>query len=104
MSISEKLQILLLGSGGRECALAYSIAKSNLCENYIAPGNGGTTEYALMFQYQYWILKLLKNFCLEQKIKIVVVGPELPLVEVSDLQRRQLNDIIVMDHSKRSST
>ncbi len=107
MSISEKMQILLLGSGGRECALAYSIAKSNLCKKlYIAPGNGGTTEYGINVSIPILDFEAIKEFCLEQKIKIVVVGPELPLVEgISDFfaKDEQLNDIIVIGPNKKGA-
>ena len=73
--------ILLLGSGGRECALAWKLSQSPLCGNfYIAPGNAGTGEYGINLPISYNDFDSIKNVCLEYKIEIVIPGPEEPLV------------------------
>ena len=76
------MNILLLGSGGREHALAWSIRKSILCERlFIAPGNAGTAKEGTNVQLDILDFKEVKIFVLENKIDMVVVGPEDPLVE-----------------------
>lgn len=75
------MNILLLGSGGREHAFARSLAASPRCTNlYIAPGNAGTALYGTNVDVSPNDFGKLKDFCLEQKISMVVVGPEDPLV------------------------
>ena len=86
------MKILLLGSGGREHALAWKIAQSEKCEKlFIAPGNAGTsncgefatphsapTENVAMKADDF---EAVKQFCTEKQIDMVVVGPEDPLVK-----------------------
>ena len=75
------MNILLLGYGGREHAFARSLAASPRCTNlYIAPGNAGTALYGTNVDVSPNDFGKLKDFCLEQKISMVVVGPEDPLV------------------------
>jgi phosphoribosylamine--glycine ligase len=94
------MNILLLGSGGRESALAYSIRKSTLCKNlYIAPGNGGTIEYGENIQLSPLHFDAIKDYCLKLGIDILVIGPEEPLVQgIADffLSDEQLKRIIVV--------
>lgn len=76
------MNILIIGSGGREHALSWKISQSPLCDQlYIAPGNGGTSQHgqnlAISVSDQTGIL----NAILDYKIDMVVVGPEVPLVE-----------------------
>lgn len=76
------MKILLLGSGGREHALAWKIAQSPLCTGlFIAPGNTGTAQYGtnvpLRVEKDF---QPLEHFCRENKIQMIVVGPEDPLV------------------------
>lgn len=81
MEAKQSLKILLLGSGGRECAFARSIAQSPRTEKlYIAPGNGGTGEYGENVEMSATDFPAIKNFVLQNAIKLVVVGPEEPLV------------------------
>lgn len=75
------MNILLLGSGGREHALAWKIAKSPNCSKlFIAPGNAGTAKCGENVAIAINNFEALKVFCLTQKIEMVVVGPEEPLV------------------------
>ena len=76
------MNILLLGSGGREHALAWKIAQSNKVEKlYIAPGNAGTSRVGENVDIRATDFPRLKAFALERGIDMVVVGPEDPLVQ-----------------------
>ena len=75
------MRILLLGSGGREHALAWKIAQSKKCEKlFIAPGNAGTSQLGTNVNIGVNDFSALKNFTVEHHINMVVVGPEDPLV------------------------
>ncbi|MCI6118077.1 MAG: phosphoribosylamine--glycine ligase [Prevotella sp.] len=76
------MKILLLGSGGREHALAWKIAQSEKCEKlYIAPGNAGTGNCGENVNIGVNDFGQLKNFVYTNKVDMVVVGPEDPLVK-----------------------
>ena len=76
------MKVLLLGSGGREHALAWKIAQSDKCEKlYIAPGNAGTAEVGENVDITADDFEALKQFSVENAIDMVVVGPEDPLVK-----------------------
>ncbi len=76
------MNILLIGSGGREHALAWKIKQSALCtELFICPGNAGTADYGKNIQIPVNDFKAIKEFCLDNNIDMVVVGPEEPLVK-----------------------
>ncbi|MFN0274178.1 MAG: phosphoribosylamine--glycine ligase [Chitinophagales bacterium] len=76
------MKVLLLGSGGREHAMAWKIAQSpQLTHLYIAPGNPGTTACGQNVTISTTDFPALKKFCIEKQIDIVVVGPEDPLVK-----------------------
>ena len=76
------MKILLLGSGGREHALAWKIAQSEKCEKlYIAPGNGGTGDCGENVAMKADDFEAIKQFCVDKAIDMVVVGPEDPLVK-----------------------
>ena len=76
------MKILLLGSGGREHALAWKIAQSEKCEKlYIAPGNAGTSNCGENVAMKADDFEAVKVFCVEKGIDMVVVGPEDPLVK-----------------------
>ena len=76
------MKVLLLGSGGREHALAWKIAQSDKCEKlYIAPGNAGTAEVGENVDIKADDFEALKQFSVENAIDMVVVGPEDPLVK-----------------------
>ncbi|MFZ5940168.1 MAG: phosphoribosylamine--glycine ligase [Bacteroidota bacterium] len=75
------MNVLILGSGGREHALAWKIAASPLLEKlYIAPGNGGTMETGINLPVSETDFNGIKQIVLDKKIGLVVVGPEAPLV------------------------
>lgn len=75
------MKLLLLGSGGRECAIAWKLAQSPKCESlFIAPGNAGTTAYGQNVNIKVNEFDKIKAFVLSENIDMVVVGPEDPLV------------------------
>ena len=76
------MNILLLGSGGRECAIAWKLAQSPRCENlFIAPGNAGTASLGKNINMSATDFDAVAAFCTENNINMVVVGPEDPLVK-----------------------
>ena len=76
------MNILLLGSGGREHALAWKISQSKLCTNlFIAPGNAGTSQYGKNININVNDFETIKKFSIENNIEMIVVGPEEPLVK-----------------------
>ena len=76
------MKLLLLGSGGREHALAWKIAQSDKCEKlYIAPGNAGTGNCGENVAMKADDFEAIKNFVVEKGVNMVVVGPEDPLVK-----------------------
>ncbi|MCF2564002.1 phosphoribosylamine--glycine ligase [Prevotella brevis] len=76
------MKILLLGSGGREHALAWKISQSPKCEQlYIAPGNAGTGNCGENVAMKADDFETIKTFCVEKAIDMVIVGPEDPLVK-----------------------
>ena len=76
------MKILLLGSGGREHALAWKIAQSKKVEKlYIAPGNAGTAACGENVAMKADDFEAIKTFCTDRQIDMVVVGPEDPLVK-----------------------
>jgi phosphoribosylamine--glycine ligase len=73
--------ILLLGSGGREHALAWKMQQSEKCGDlYIAPGNGGTPQVGTNVELDPGNFDVIGDFCVEKKIDFLVIGPEAPLV------------------------
>ena len=79
------MNILLLGSGGREHALAWKIAQSEKCDTlYIAPGNAGTEGIngkSVNVAIKADDFEAIKSFAVEKQVSMVVVGPEDPLVK-----------------------
>ncbi len=76
------MNVLLIGNGGREHALAWKIKQSKHCQElYVAPGNAGTAQVAKNVAIGVDEFEKLGAFCLENKIELVVVGPEVPLVK-----------------------
>lgn len=75
------MTILLLGAGGRESAFAWKISQSAKCSKlFIAPGNAGTGAYGKNVNLNPNDFEAVKNFALKEKVELVVVGPEEPLV------------------------
>ena len=76
------MNILLLGSGGREHALAWKMAASPHCtELYIAPGNPGTAQVGTNLPVSVTDFPAIRALCINHKIDMLVVGPEEPLVK-----------------------
>ena len=98
------MKILLLGSGGREHALAWKIAQSEKCEKlYIAPGNAGTSNCGENVAMKADDFEAVKQFVVEKGVNMVVVGPEDPLVKgIYDnlKQDERTKDIPVIGPSK----
>ncbi len=75
------MNILILGSGGREHAFAKKIKESTLCKNlFVAPGNAGTAKIATNIEIGFNEFEKIAELCLKNKINLVLVGPEEPLV------------------------
>jgi len=76
------MKILLLGSGGREHALAWKLVQSNKCSKlFIAPGNGGTSRCGQNVPLSITDFDAVGQFCMQEQIEMVIVGPEDPLVK-----------------------
>ena len=76
------MNILLIGSGGRENAFAWKIKQSEKCENlWIAPGNAGSSAFGHNVSIGVNDFEAIKDFCIEKKVDLLVVGPEEPLVK-----------------------
>jgi phosphoribosylamine--glycine ligase len=100
------MNILLLGSGGRECALARKLRQSQSLSNlYIAPGNGGTLEYGKNLAITSTDFTAIENFCLENAIDMLICGPEQPAVEgIWDyFQKEELKHIQVVAPAQKSA-
>lgn len=84
------MNILLLGSGGREHALAWKLSQSTKCQQlYIAPGNAGTALCGTNINMSVTDFDAIKQFVLDKQIGMVLVGPEEPLVKgIVDLFRK----------------
>lgn len=91
------MNVLLIGSGGRENAIAWKIAKSpRLSKLFITPGNAGTAGFGENVNINTNDFSTIKSFVLEKQIELVIVGPEQPLVNgIHDyfLADDKLNDI-----------
>ena len=75
------MNILIIGSGGREHTLAWKINQSSLCEQlYVAPGNAGTSRVAQNLPLDPLDFEGIKKQVIEKKIELLIVGPEAPLV------------------------
>lgn len=76
------MNILVIGSGGREHALAWKLNQSEKCDElYIAPGNAGTSMVARNINIGVGDFEGIRNFVKEKNIELVIVGPEAPLVD-----------------------
>ena len=101
------MTILLLGSGGREHALAWKMLQSKHCSKlFVAPGNAGTSDIAENVNLNITDFPAIKSFVISNHVKMVVVGPEDPLVlGISDFFKNdnQLNSIMVIGPSKNGA-
>ncbi|EDM45249.1 phosphoribosylamine--glycine ligase [unidentified eubacterium SCB49] len=76
------MNILVLGSGGREHAFAHQLAKSERCKNlFVAPGNAGTASIATNVALSVTDFNAIEKCVIDNKISMVIVGPEDPLVQ-----------------------
>ena len=102
------MNILLLGSGGREHAFAYLLSRSPRCKQlYIAPGNAGTALEGENVAMDATDFPKIKEFCLSKQISLVVVGPEEPLVKgIVDFfgQDTTLSQIPIVGPSQKGAT
>jgi phosphoribosylamine--glycine ligase len=101
------MNILLLGSGGREHALAWKMSQSHHCDKLlIAPGNAGTIAFGTNMPFGVNDFEAIKQCCLQEKIDMLVVGPEEPLVNgIYDFFQGDslLQQIIVVAPSKAAA-
>ncbi len=98
--------ILVLGSGGREHALAWKLAQGEGAHVFIAPGNAGTAKVGINVELKLSDFKAIKDFCLKQNINLVVVGPEQPLVDgIVDFfkQDEALHSVKIIGPDKRGA-
>ncbi len=101
------MNVLVLGSGGREHAIAWKIAQSkHLNKLYVAPGNPGTAYLAENIDIKLDDFARLAEFCIQSKIDYLLVGPEVPLVDgIADyfLQNQSTKHIFVIGPNKESA-
>ena len=101
------MNILILGSGGRECTFAWKLAQSNKIKNlYIAPGNAGTAKIGHNIAIDPNDFKAVKKEVLNNNIQMVIVGPEDPLVNgIHDyfLEDNELKNIPVIGPQKHAA-
>ncbi|PKR81882.1 phosphoribosylamine--glycine ligase [Brumimicrobium salinarum] len=101
------MNILLLGSGGREHALAWKISRSSSLEAlYIAPGNAGTKQFGKNISIDPTDFEAVKKEVIDNKINMVVVGPEAPLVNgIADFfaEDEQLKNVAVIGPNKEAA-
>lgn len=102
------MNILILGSGGREHTFAWKLAQSNTIHKlYVAPGNAGTSAIAINVAIDVTDFESIKKLVLSKKINIVIVGPEVPLVAgIHDffLADPLLKNVKVIGPQKRAAT
>ena len=101
------MNVLVLGSGGREHAIAWKLAQSSQLENlYIAPGNPGTASLGVNVALSLTDFDGIASFALENNVQIVVVGPEDPLVNgIHDYfeEKEELSGITIIGPKKEGA-
>lgn len=101
------MRILLLGAGGREHAFAWKISQSPHCEKlFIAPGNAGTAQCGTNLSFGVNDFDAIRNACITEKIDLVLVGPEEPLVKgITDflISDPQLGHLDIIGPSKNGA-
>jgi len=102
------MNILIIGSGGREHAFADKFVQSKRCKNlFVAPGNAGTAGIATNLNIDVSDFEIVKNQVLNHKINMVVVGPEAPLVQgITDFftTDEELKNIMIIGPSQEGAT
>ncbi len=101
------MNILIIGAGGREHTLAWKLKQSKLCSNlFIAPGNAGTAKEGTNLPIAITDFDNLKKAAVENKVELVIVGPEEPLVKgiVDDFkQTRETSHMKVIGPGKSAA-
>ena len=101
------MNILLLGSGGREHAISWKLCQSKLCTQlFIAPGNAGTAQCGTNLSFGVTDFDAIKECLHRKKIDMVIVGPEEPLVNgIVDLlgAEEQLSQMLIIGPSKKAA-
>lgn len=99
------MNILILGSGGREHTLAWKIIQSPLCDNlFVAPGNAGTGSLATNLQLDIMNFREVEEVVRKNKIDWLIVGPEAPLVNgISDHFAENMPDVLVVGPKKEGA-
>ena len=101
------MNILIIGSGGREHAFCWKLAQSKKTEKvYVVPGNAGTSELATNLDFEVSKFKDLKQNILKYNIQLVLVGPEIPLINgvVDQINSdKELEGILVVGPSKKGA-
>ena len=101
------MRILILGAGGREHALAWKMRQSSICEKlFIAPGNAGTAQCGINLPFPLTDFEEIKKICVNEKIDMVVVGPEEPLVRgIVDFLRLdpRLENLMIIGPTKNAA-
>ena len=100
-----KHTVLLLGSGGRECALAWKISQSPLLDHlFIAPGNGGTDAYGENVSMSPLDFPAIEEFVKAKDVDMIVVGNEDPLVEgIRDYFAKAMPDLLIVGPSQQGA-
>lgn len=101
------MNILLLGSGGREHALAWKLSQSKQCSKlFIAPGNPGTAQLGTNLSFSGTDFEAVKQACIKENINLLVVGPEEPLVKgiVDYLKlQKELQQLLIIGPSQEAA-
>jgi phosphoribosylamine--glycine ligase len=101
------MNILILGSGGREHTFAHQLAKSKKCSRlFVAPGNAGTSEIAINVPISVTDFEAIKKCVIEHNITMVIVGPEDPLVKgIADYFKESevLREVMLIGPSKKGA-
>jgi phosphoribosylamine---glycine ligase len=101
------MNILLLGSGGREHAIAWKLKQSKLCKKlFISPGNAGTGQVGINKNFAVTDFEAIKQCCINENIDMVIVGPEEPLVKgITDFLKedKKLEKLLIIGPSKEAS-
>lgn len=100
------MTILLLGSGGREHALAWKLSQSKHCSKlFIAPGNTGTAQCGINMPFAVTDFEAIRQCCLDNEIDMVIIGPEEPLVKgLVDYLKTELDpELLLIGPSKEAA-
>ena len=101
------MNILILGSGGREHTLAWKILQSSRCKKlFISPGNGGTEKIATNLKIDINDFKAVREIIINNKIEMIVIGPEEPLVNgLADYLKNEsmFSDLIIIGPDKNGA-